>query len=142
MTLSQGTLVCLTIGVVAIFVAFHNLMIKMIANRRKVIQLPAPAPSADSNPSAQDTFDIESSPEEEQANIEAQIEAQNLDKWCRDFEKQELAQYFRERYIHYETARQLKEYAMMEERRRTILTEFARNKPDVPVQECWPPFVL
>jgi hypothetical protein len=68
------------------------------------------------------------SPEEERAMIETELEARNLDKWCREFEKQELSRYFKERFNQHEYARQLEESAFVEARRQSLANELVSRR--------------
>jgi len=135
MMLNQSSLAYLAIGIVLLFLAFHNIATKIFAKPdRFQIQITSASPSQqdenDSNQSrpADDQDNQKLSPYEERAIIEAKLEAQNLDKWCREFERQELGRYFKQKFNQYEYARQLKESVNVEGRRQRLVNEILSQR--------------
>lgn len=118
MPLNEGTCICLLFGIVSFILLIRNL-----ANRKTTLSRPnqeseiastkASAPAAPSTPVL--------TAEDQLKRVEALLEAQNREKWCREFEEQETARYFREKFCELEFNRQFDEARKLEEAQNTLI---------------------
>lgn len=120
MGLDEGTCICLLFGTALLIIIWKDLMSRkmavsqfVLASAQPVPQPPVAVPAAPANPPL--------SAEEERNRIEAQLEARNRDRWCREFEEQEVARQFRQKYFQQELEKHFNEEAKDEQERRMRL---------------------
>jgi len=114
-------------GISFLLMAFYNPIRKRFGDKPSMVQFNASQPKENHSISLNPEPPI-LPPEEDRATIEAKLEARNLDKWCREFEKQELARYFKERFNQYEYSRQMKESIFLEQRKQRLVEEMMNRR--------------
>jgi hypothetical protein len=97
MVLSKESTLCLLIGIVALAFVMHSLITRKLFPT--IVYVPVPAQPIGPVGPVKVSEQIPSlTPAEERQRLEAQIESQNRDRWCREFEEMEIKRVFRERY--------------------------------------------
>jgi hypothetical protein len=112
MSLSEGTCLCLLLGIVALILAIKNITTYQMVP--VPLQVPIQVCGASSAPGSTLTA------EEERERLEAQLEAQHREEWCRKFEEEEVERRFREKFCQHEYNRQYDEAEKLKEENFTL----------------------
>jgi hypothetical protein len=121
MSLDEGTCICLVLGITALTLVYHDLALRAIHISRlpiHTVKIPstetttttcATAPEMGVRDATATQLVPALSAQEQAERIKAQLESQHRDEWCRKYEEQEVARYFREKFVRHEHNRQYDE---------------------------------
>jgi hypothetical protein len=120
MPLSEGTCICLLLGILSFTLLLRNLVNNQNASVRPNLALGNGTASTETTATATPSAPVLTA-EEQLKRVEALLEAQNREQWCREFEEQETARHFREKFCELEFNRQFDEAWKLEEAQSTLI---------------------
>ena len=128
MPLSEGTCLCLIFAIFILLWLVKDFVNERIPPKKGIDsittetagQVPNPAPTIVQTPPL--------NPEEERKRLEALLEARHCEEWCKEFEEEEVARRFREKYCLHEYKRQLKEARRIEQAQNTLREAMHRRE--------------
>jgi hypothetical protein len=122
MALSEGTCICLAIGMICLSFVLRNIL-KLQSERiseTKALAAKQNLAVAPPQPTGPPPVDAET----QRAALEAQLEALHRDEWCRKFEEEEIKEHARQRMFQYT----IQKRAMMLENAKNYLNELRRRR--------------
>jgi len=105
--LTEGTCLCLIMAIFFLILAFKDLTKKAISPKYQVIKQEGPrgdipSKASDTSPSGTTTgAPAPTSAKGQYLKRYAEIELQNRERWCKEFEEQELRKYFQTKHCQY-----------------------------------------
>lgn len=120
MPLDEGVCICLALGIIALTLVYDNLSRRVIEHLSNPLkQTPSPIATTQittqalltTTPTVATPVTPVQSPftsmsQDQAEHIKAQLESEHRAEWCKAYEREEVARYFRERFIEYEQNRQ------------------------------------
>src|SRR5271156_237894 len=107
MILTEGTCLCLIAALFFLILAFKDLTRTVISPKYQVLKQDRPQgttpskPPASSGTASTSVATPQPSAKDEYMRRRAEIELQNREKWCKEFEEQELRKYFQGKHCQY-----------------------------------------
>jgi hypothetical protein len=116
MLLDEGTCICLVLGITALTLVYHDLALRAISrppthavktrSNEVIAKTCATAPERPVREVPATQLAPALSAQEQAERIKAQLESQHRDEWCRKYEEEEVARYFREKFCQHAYNRQ------------------------------------